>query len=182
MRHPLSILAIIWLIVAVLGTVFEMDMYRRMSLLAAPVWWGLIAMGAIMALAALRNSMPDRDGCRSARVALAITVSGLVLLVSFREYLSEDFRFLLSRAHYERRVAEVLSGKGAGDKEVAGIERGASTKVAFYWIRGVTDNWAGLVYDPAGEVGNVDSGGGLFGGQLTHSRHLTGPWYLCWFT
>ncbi len=183
MRHTLSILATVWLIAALLGTVFEKDLWNWMFLLGPAVKWGLIATGAIMALVFLRNSLPDRENRRSARAALAIAVSGLVLLVGFCDYLSQDVRFLLSRARYEQRLAEVLSGRGADDGELARIERGSSTqKVAFCWIGGVTDNWVGLVYDPTGEVSNADKARDLFGGQMTHSRHLTGPWYLCWFT
>ena len=197
MRRPLSILALVWLIIALLCNVFERDLWELMFFFAWPVRWGLIAMGAIIALVGLRSSMPDREYRRSARVALAIALSGLALVLGFREYLSQDVRFLLTRAHYERQREEVLSGKRANSTDVAGIERGATVQVAFYWMRGVTDNWVGLVYDPSGEVlqarefrrdwsnwsdPELEKVRSLFGGAMYNARHLTGSWYICWFT
>ena len=193
MRHPLTIVATVWFVFALLGTVFEMDLWKWLFLTVPLVKLSLIGMGAVLALLALRNAMPDRLDRRSARVALAISVSGLVLFVGFRDYLSQNVRFLLSRAHYEKQVAEVLSGVSDSDSKVGGNERdsssqvafcwknGSSTQVAFYWIRGFAGDWVGLVYDSAGEVHNARLRSDVFG-PGTHSRHLTGPWYLCWFT
>ncbi len=198
MGRSLSILAAVWLIIALLCTVFEMDLWELIFFFALPVRWCLVATGVIIALVALRSSLPDRNNRRSALTALVMAFSGVVLLLGFRDFLSLDIRFLLSRAKYERRLADVLSGNGeATDGDVAGVERGPPDRVAFYWKRGVTDNWVGLVYDPTGEVSkagefrrdwsnwhdpNLAKVRDLFGGAIFDSRHLTGPWYICWFT
>lgn len=193
MRHPLTIVATVWFVFALLGTVFEMDLWKWLFLTVPLVKLSLIGMGAVLALLALRNAMRDRQDRRNARVALTISVLGLVLLVGFRDYLSQNLRFLMSRAHYEKQVAEVLSVMSDSDSKVGGNERdsssqvafcwknGSSTQVAFYWIRGFAGDWVGLVYDSAGEVHNARLRSDVFG-PGTHSRHLTGPWYLCWFT
>jgi len=176
-------LVVVWLVTGVLWCVFEHDIWETTGFhIFSPVWWCLLAAGTALTLAALRWVMPDRKHRLPATVALLIAVSGLALLFFGRSFLSMDVRFQLSMSHYERRVAEVLAGRRTKATDIAGIERGPPDRVAFYWKRGVTDNWVGLVYDPTGDVVNAAACQDFFGGTMTHSRHLTGPWFICWFT
>jgi len=183
LKWSLALVVAFWLLVALLWSIFEKDLWEESWLfIFTPVRWGLIGSGVILALVALRQIMPGGENRHCAIAALFLAISGLVMMFAGREFLSQDVRFLLSKAHYERRVAEVLAGRRAKAPDIAAIERGPPDRVAFYWKRGVTDNWVGLVYDPTGDVVNAAACQDFFGGTMTHSRHLTGPWFICWFT
>ena len=113
-------------------------------------------------------------------------------------------RFALHRASYEEKVRIILQAKAEGhDVEklkisgLAHVDDGPPVRVAFFWFRGVTDNWVGLVFDPTGDVMKVNQLRAeklkwndprfqginmMFGGELYHAEHLSGPWYLCGFT
>jgi hypothetical protein len=187
LNWSLALVVACWLFVSVMWNIFERDVFEATGVflymfIFPPVRWGFIAVGVILALVSFRQVMSGRENRSSAAAALFLSVTGLVLMFAGRELLSQDVRFLLSKAHYERRLTEVIAGEGTGGADVAEIEHGPPDRVAFYWKRGVTDNWVGLVYDPTGEAGNPGTGADLFGGLMTRSRHLTGFWYLCWFT
>ena len=77
------------------------------------------------------------------------------------------------------------------------IDPGPPVRIAFYWQRGVIDNWVGLVYDPTGKVikankfksdwsnwgdASLAEVKGLFGGDLRRAKRMSKNWYLCWFT
>jgi hypothetical protein len=198
LKWSLALVAAVWLLIALGWTLFEKDLWEEpWDIILIPVRWGLNGCGVILALIALRHTMPDGENRPSAVTALFLTAAGLVLMFAGCQFLSQDVRFRLSKEHYERRLAEVLAGKVTSRADVAGIEFGPPDRVAFYWKRGVTDNWVGLVYDPTGEVlqarefrrdwsnwtdPKLEKVRDLFGGSMCGARHLTGPWFICWFT
>ena len=113
-------------------------------------------------------------------------------------------RFWCVQSCYEAKLARVLEAvatDGNADAlkldDLAEVDKGPPVRVAFYWNRRVIDNWVGLVYDPTGEVMRVNAFKSdwsnwhapelatiksLFGGDLFRALHLSGHWYLCWFT
>jgi hypothetical protein len=198
LKWSLALVSAFWLLVVLVWALFEKDLWEEpWEFIFIPVRWGLYGSGVILALVALRQVMPDGENRLSAAAALLLSAAGLVLLFAGCRFLSQDVRFLISKAHYERRLEEILTGKVTRCADVAGIEFGPPDRVAFYWKRGVTDNWVGLVYDPSGEVlqarefrrdwsnwsdPKLEKVRDLFGGAMYNARHLTGPWYICWFT
>ncbi len=117
---------------------------------------------------------------------------------------TRDVRFALHRASYEEKVRIILQAKAEGRdveklniSDFAYLDDGPPVRVSFFWFRGVTDNWVGLVFDPTGEVmkanqfksdwsnwhdPNLQGIKRLFDGDLYHAEHLSGHWYLCGFT
>jgi hypothetical protein len=140
--------------------------------------WGFVGAGMILILVIpgliLRRSTKPADGL----IALAILAAGIAVHFAAGKFLSMDIRFLIAKHRFESRVAEILKhGADPRDADVADTD---GPRVAFYWIRGFgPDNWVGLVHDPTGDVRSNTS---LFGGTITATRHLSGNWYLCWFT
>ncbi len=136
-------------------------------------------------------------------LASVAVVSGVILLFAFYTFgfgLGENLRFALLRSHYEKRLAVVLEARKEG-RAITGndfqTDKGPPVRIAFYWMRGVTDNWAGLVHDPTRMLKDFDDRPDRsreddsrtadvvrdwFGGTLYRARHMSGDWYLCWFT
>jgi hypothetical protein len=197
LRYPFVILTVLWFIGIILVDVFEKDLWDMTFVFGLLVPWGFVGGGVIFALTIAGLHMRSSAGRREALTAIGIIMAGLITHFGAGRYLAMDVRFLIAKPYYERRLAEVLSG-GFGDRypDVAGRETGG--RVAFYWIRGFgPDNWVGLVHDPTGDVRDAvipwlnpsttsdptrKKVSGLFGGTLYASRHLTGHWYICWFT
>jgi len=136
---------------------------------------------AIFVLAAIRI----RKQHRTAIACLVVIVFGSLAFVC-EDYLAVNVRFRISQTHYEKRLQSVLSSDSAAKADdVAGVEGTTSKRVAFYWIRGVTDNWVGLVFDPTDSLAEPRSSqrqAQYFGEDLVSARHLNGHWYLCTFT
>jgi hypothetical protein len=134
----------------------------------------------------------------------ALMFAALSIFLKLNPNFTRDVRFALHRASYEEKVRIILQTKAEGrdiDKlkisDLAYIDDGPPVRVSFFWFRGVTDNWVGLVFDPSGDVMKVNQLRAekrkwddpkfqgismLFGGELYHAEHLSGHWYLCGFT
>ena len=144
---------------------------------------------------------------KPSRNSFAIATLGCVagcLLFTFSRPLVNKAKFAVERALYEKKLALVLQAKSAGIPleqlgiyDLAEVDDGPPVRVAFYWSRGVVDNWVGLVYDPTGDVmkanafksnwtnwhdPNLQPIKMLFDGDLFRAQHLSGHWYLCSFT
>ena len=92
---------------------------------------------------------------RVASVPLVLLGAGLITFLLVGADIGQRIRFTLVRVHYERRVAEILAaGPASFEKQTRDceIDEGPPVRIAFYWQRGVIDNWVGLVYDPTGGV------------------------------
>ena len=97
-----------------------------------------------------------------------------------------------NRTEYQAIIDRVAQGEAA-PAEVE-LDEGPPHRVAFPWGVGLVDNWRAIVHDPTGLVLEANGSGGaphdsvagrarrLFGGDLFRVVHLSGPYYLCWFT
>lgn len=195
LRYPFVILTVLWFFGVILVDVFEKDLWELFFALLVP--WGFVGGGIIFALTIARLHMRLSAGRIEALTAIGIIMAGLITHFGAGRYLSMDVRFLIAKPYYERRLADVLSG-GFADQHVGVASREPGGRVAFYWKKGFgPDNWVGLVYDPTGEVMRAvnfllnpsatfdpvqDKVRDLFGGELYATRHLTGDWFICWFT
>jgi hypothetical protein len=199
LRSPFVMVALLWFLGIIAADVFEKDLWERLLFFALLVPWGFVGAGVIVVLTIATLHLRSSITRRGALLSLGILIAGLIIHFGAGTILSMDVRFLIAKPHYERRLAEVLAiGADRLDVDVAGVEPGFPKRVAFYWWKGFgPDNWIGLVYDPSGEVMHAvnflanpsatfdpvqDEVRNLFGGSLYASRHLTGHWYICWFT
>lgn len=167
------------LLIAVAGAIFWLfrgiryardasrHLQRTVAILAAPA----------MLVVALLISLP------------LIGLGGLVGTIS---------RLAINQSRYERIIAKA---RAHGSEGWSGEEEGVSfttdpgppLRVAFN-PAGMLDNWAGIIYDPTGDVSlakGFDARGRfsapervtkLFGGDLVGCRHLWGAYYSCSFT
>lgn len=160
--------------------VFSRDLEELLWFYYDPLLIGLVWLAGVLIF--VFSAIQIRKHHRTAIACLLVLAFGSTASIK-RDYLAVALRFWLSQAHYEDRVQQVLStGAGAKAKDVAGIE---GNRVAFYWYRGVTDNWVGLVFDPSDSLAEQKWSRGqkeYFGGDLISARHLDGHWYLCVFT
>lgn len=163
--------------------VYSQDLEEALWFLYDPLLIGFVwFVGVVIfVLAAIRIRKQRR-----AAIACGIVIMFGALSFVCEDYLAVNVRFRISQSHYEERLQAVLASHGAAkSQDVAGVEGTDSKRVAFYWSRGVTDNWLGLVYDPSDSLAQLDLSRGqarYFGGDLISARHLNGHWYLCAFT
>lgn len=187
-----TIIATVWGILLCLLFVFAPILAELLWVGYLGIHWAFPLAGAVLFIVAIILSIRRRKVVWG---SIVITIVGLVL------FFTEGFRFgrlalfEIRRPRYERlleeseRSGEVPDGEGYTDD-------GPPVRHAFFWQRGVVDNWAGVVYDPSGLVAKVNGSSGwddlydprwsnavrLFGGTLYHCERLSGDWYLCWFT
>lgn len=107
--------------------------------------------------------------------AIAIVISSGLIASIYIVPLSTDVRFFLLRPYYESQLAKVQSGEN-----VVEIKK-EKNLVAFYWYRGVVDNWVGLVYDPTKSL-SLPQSQNIFGGIVYKIHHLDGGWFICYFS
>lgn len=183
MPRRLLITATIWGLGLLAMVVYARDLEEALWFLYDPLLIGFVWFVGVVIfiLAAIRI----RKQRRAAISCLLVFVFGSLAFVC-EDYLTANVRFRISQSHYEKRLETVLTSDGVERADdVAGVEGTASKRVAFYWIRGVTDNWVGLVFDPTDSLAEPALSRGqtqYFGGDLVSVRHLNGHWYLCAFT
>ena len=184
-------------LVAVLSSPFG----EYLWLLAALAPLVLAAVSIACVLFAIGNWQSRR---RSSLLAGALGFAVCFGFLRLNPHFTSGVRFALQRASYEEKVRIILQAKAEGRdveklniSDFAYLDDGPPVRVSFFWFRGVTDNWVGLVFDPTDEVmkanqfkrdwsnwndPNLQGIKRLFDGDLYYAEHLSGHWYLCGFT
>ena len=169
-------------------------------MLVVPLKLGsLIAGMALVAFAAIATTRRQAYG----KTSLLMAVIGLVAYFTFGFPVGERIRFAWLRPKYEARLKEILAtletdaGASARGFPDCVLDEGPPIRVAFFWHRGVVDNWVGLVHDPTGGVLKANEFKRdwsnwsdpklrpvkqMFGGDMYRARNVGKNWYLCWFT
>ena len=192
-----------WAVFAVylLATIFFFDLY-------GVLWFGMILIGlclelallVIMALAIIWVfSAPTTRRRRIAVVVLLLSY----LLVRWQSWNIGRCSYLFRNiATYQLVIEKAAAGTITESGETPNstcyyVDPGPPIRVAFPWPGGIIDNWYGAVFDPSGEVMEVNKferdfsnwqepslqgTKKLFGGHLHYAEHLYGSWYLCYFT
>jgi hypothetical protein len=165
------------------------------------VWMVGLGVWLAMLMMALLSSKELRATALKCALVIALTAA---FVLTKGPQIGEQVRFRLVSGNYEKQLAAILRARAEARPiekkefpDLAEIEEGPVPRVAFYWQRGMIDNWVGLIYDPTGEVMKANAFKAdwsnweapelqkvkrLFGGSLFSARHLTGHWYLCSFT
>ena len=172
----------IWLVAIIACTIFTKDLFAPFLNPHTFLAFGLWGAAAFIVGFAIRSVVKEKRGV----VAIVIVVVGAALIIIFGDRLAIDARFAMARADYETELERIREGQPASHPDFAYMEEtGAGLRVAFYWKRGIVDNWSGIVFDPSDSLADASLSSGqrsYFGGDLIYSRHLSGHWYLCGFT
>ncbi len=156
------------------GAVFEVDIENALWILSPAVhaWIAGVVLATIILLAKRASSGKQRL-VHTASATLVITAWAGALI--FASDLSTNVRFGLLRPYYEAKLRDVHAGVG----EDRGQREGPL--VAFYWLRGVADNWVGLIHDPSNTLRLPDAKA-AFGGDMVSLVRLDDHGFLCTFT
>jgi len=188
LKHPL-IVSTIWFAALCLLFVFATPLSESLDILYLPLHWSVFLAGVLLATCAA-STMPRNRTRGAAALLLCVTGCGLFFSVGF-----DWGRFLLFQIRkpgYEQRLSQAESlGRVPGD--LGRTETGPPKLHAFYWQRGVVDNWSAVVYDPSGRIAQINNARGwdeihahalsrLFGGTYYRCQAVGGGWYICWFT
>lgn len=119
-----------------------------------------------------------------------ITVTSLYLLTAITQFGSEIGAYIKFKRHeqeYTQMVNFIVNGNDANcHYPECKIDDGPPIRVAFSW-GGLLDNWAGICYDPSGEISKASHSYAssirhLFEGDLVSTSRLQKNWYFCAFT
>lgn len=175
------------------GTATGSEPFLQFFVLAAWLAWGL-QVWAMLLLSGQEGRTPVQKA--SALLAPpAVVLLGWLLLWPAQRWSSVLWAHLELRGN-RSTYEQIIEQAGAGDPtpEEVVLDEGSPQRVAFRWGAGLIDNWRAIVHDPTGLVLEANGSGGaeydsaagrarlLFGGELFRVIHLSGPYYLCWFT
>jgi len=188
LKHPL-IVATIWFASLWLLFVFATPLTESLYILYLPLHWAVFLAGCVIATCA--GTTFSRNRLRGA-VALLLCVTGCVLFFTVGFDWGRYLLFQIRRPGYEQRLSQA-EALGRVPGELGRTDTGPPKVHAFYWQRGVVDNWSGVIYDPSGTIAQINAARGwdeihahalsrLFGGTYYRCQDVGGGWYICWFT
>ena len=158
-------------------------------ILYLPVHWGLFAAGCVIAAISFVTIYRN---WQQGTFSLTVCIIGIILFFTIGFDSGRYVLFQIRKPDYENQLNRANS-TGRVDKGSGHTETGPPKLHAFYWQRGIIDNWSGVVYDPTGRIERInDSNGwdevqdhelaGLFGGLYYRCQNVGDGWYICWFT
>lgn len=188
----LTIISAAWFVLLCGFFVFSTPLGEHLWLAYLPLHWGCVAVGGAIFVAGIVALVRKR---KAALISMCIAVVGVSLFFTEGFRLGRVGLFQLRKERYEALLREAMR-TGHIPRGEGQIDEGPPIRYAFYWQRGVTDNWAGVVYDPTGVVERVNEipsmnelharkwsdAVRLFGGDMFRCQHIQGAWYICWFT
>jgi hypothetical protein len=120
---------------------------------------------------------------QSATCLLVVLATWIIWIYAPTHSLGIVVRFWLEEERYAASVAEVSSGAlpACAATRACEIDPSSPSRIAFSW-GGILDNWIGVVYDPSGDIVNIERHQGAFGGDLVGCEQIKGRYYLCSFT
>jgi len=190
-------LTIAWAIGLLLYFTFYLKLEETLWILVSIIGLALVVSGASLGIASMIIIKRSRY---LALLVISIISLGLTAFFTVGFSTGEHVRFVLLKSYYEREMRRIVAETHKVEsihRSDCQIDLGPPIRVAFYWYRGVTDNWIGLVYDPTGAVMNANNFKPdwpnwqdtdllpikkLFGGDMMGAKKMANSWYLCWFT
>ena len=184
-----AFMAILWFTLLWLLFVFATPLTELLFMLYFPVHWGVFFVGCVIATFALATIKRHH---RRSGVVLAICLTGFTLFFSVGFDWGRYLLFQIRKPAYEEQLSQAKE-LGHVPRDLGYTENGPPRLHAFYWQRGVVDNWSGVVYDPSGKISQINDANGwdeihshnlseLFGGTYYRCQNVGGGWYICWFT
>ena len=188
MKPPL-VVATIWFTSLWLLFIFAAPLTESLFIFYLPVHWGLFLTGCVIAVFTCATFSRNRP---RGVAALFLCVFGFVLFFSVGFDWGRYVLFQIRKPAYLQQLAQA-NQRGHVPDGLGYTENGPPKLHAFYWQRGVVDNWSGVVYDPTGRIAEINDSVGwdeirshdlsdLFGGTYFRCQNVGGGWYICWFT
>jgi hypothetical protein len=170
-----------------------------------PLIIGFILASVVMTIRSVKASSASSGWARVGRGLMAPLAITLVVLCGLPALWAGNVAGMYSvlavkHRHYEHIIASVKREHGTGYTEYREndgvtfiVDYGPPVRIAFN-PDGFLDNWAGIIFDPTGDVmqaDGFDKNGKfaapdritkLFGGDLVECRALIGSYYKCSFT
>lgn len=188
----LPILSVAWFVLICGVFVFSTPLAEFLWVGYLAIHWGIVLAGGAILFAAI---VAARKDTKAALIAFGIAALGIALFFTVGFRFGRVGLFQLRKAHYETLLSDAMES-GEIPRGMGHIDEGPPVRYAFYWQRGVTDNWAAVVHDPTGVVTRVNEIPDmtllhderwqdvvtLFGGDMYRCQHIQGAWYICWFT
>lgn len=170
-----------------------------LEMLARWLWTACGLAIAIAATVVARARDRRRAAVTTAVLVLAVMACSPLLWPSARELGWRSYvraTLALNRGRYEAIIA--LSAK-EGEEATRGrrqhggvryvVDAGPPVRVAFPIGEGILDNWTAIVFDPSGDLRELEGfptpnapSRTLFGGLIVHVRDLGGGYFYCVFT
>ena len=144
----LRTVALFWFVVLLLFFVFSTPLAEWIWMLYIVPHYGLVLIGVGLVVASVVQSVRKKA---VQVVPLVASLLGLVLFFSVGFRGGRLALFALRESRYEKLQAEATR-TGLVDGDAGVIEEGPPVRYAFYWQRGLLDNWVGVVHDPSGEL------------------------------
>jgi hypothetical protein len=120
---------------------------------------------------------------RAAICLLAVVATWYVLAFAPLTDLGLAVRLRLEESKYAEAVRELQEGRKPAcvTTQECTVDAGPPARIAFSW-GGVTGGWSGIVYDPTGDILDIERNRKAFGGGLSACRAVRQDYYLCSFT
>ena len=141
------------------------------------------SMVGVTALAITGTALARKRTQLSVLCVVAVLATWCVWVYAPVRDLGLAIRFGLEQAQYAAAIADLTSGRepACAAAKACQYDAGPPRRLAFSW-GGVIDNWAGIIYDPTGDIQDVQRNRGVFGGDLVGCRLVREHFYLCSFT
>ncbi|MEO1998584.1 MAG: hypothetical protein ABGZ17_25345, partial [Planctomycetaceae bacterium] len=140
MKHPL-IVATIWFASLWLLFIFSTPLSESLFILYLPVHWGIFLAGC--GIATIAFATLSRKRLRGVSV-LCLCAVGFVLFFTVGFDCGRHLLFQIRKPAYEQQLSQAKR-LGHVPRALGRTENGPPELYAFYWWRGVTDNWSGVV-------------------------------------
>ena len=179
----LTLTTLAWFILMLTVFVFSPPLYESFFIFFHLARWAMVMLGFLLLLWATIVFTKRKRGL----ICFILCTIGLAGYFTIGFDLGRHVLFQIRKPHYEKLLAEanqtgtVVKNQGFSDTTSPG-------KHAFFWQRGVVDNWAGVIHDPSGTLGKIKDpsrNGNLsliFGGTYYDCQYMGEGWYICWFT
>jgi len=143
----------------------------------------MVAIGFVLVLWAIFETAKGRQNI----AALVLCIAGLAGYYSIGFDVGRHVLFELRRPHYEQLLANA-NRTGKVDARDGHVDAQSPGKFAFYWQRGIMDNWVAVIHDSTHKIAGINATPKptelipIFGGEYYHCQDMGGGWYICWFT
>ena len=187
----LTLASLVWFTLMLGVFIFSPPLNEAFFMLFPFASWALVGVGVVLLSCAAVLFVRKRRGT----IAMAACLIGLIGYYTVGFDLGRHVLFQIRRPHYEALLQHAKQ-TGSLPKGSGHVDLSSPAKFAFYWQRGVVDNWAGVVFDPTGDIARINIATnfdelynpavsdlvGIFGGTYYHWQDMGDGWYICWFT
>ena len=179
----LTLASTVWLVMMFCVFVFSPPLHDMFFVFFQLACWALIAIGFCLLITT--SVMAAKNKRYIAASLLCLT--GLAGYYTIGFDLGRHVLFQLRKSHYEQLLAKA-NETGQVERDAGVTDLQAPGNHAFYWQRGILDNWVAVIFDPSHELAKINTETqpanlwSIFGGTYYRCQSMGDGWYICWFT